>query len=46
MRGRGWGPAKERERIDWGSTPEAWPRGPDGRFIVVRHEDDDDDLDG
>jgi hypothetical protein len=46
MRGRGWGPAEQRERLDWGRVPEAWPRGPDGRFIVIRHEDDEDDLDG
>jgi hypothetical protein len=43
MRGRGWGPPKPREPINWAEA--GWPRGPDGRFIVVQRADEDDDFD-
>jgi hypothetical protein len=39
-----WKPLHEREPINWGEAG-SQPRGPDGRFIVVVHDDAEDGLD-
>jgi hypothetical protein len=36
-----WEPLNERQPIDWGSVPEAWTRGPDGRFQRLEPPEDE-----